>query len=33
VKAESVEKEVLAAGTQVRVVQVVSQTLVKVKKL
>ncbi len=33
VKAESVEDEMLPAGTQVRVVQVVSQTLVKVKKL
>ena len=33
VKAESVENEMLPAGTQVRVVQVVSQMLVKVKKL
>ncbi len=33
VKAESVDEEMLPAGTQVRVVQVVSQTLVKVKKI
>jgi len=33
VKALSVEKEMLSAGTQVRVVQVVDQTLVKVEKI